>query len=206
MAPQGATSFAQIGQRLELRAPSTSQEDVQNRAAVAMVLRERNDDLELLFIRRAELEDDHWSGDIAFPGGRVEARDAGAREAAERETAEEVGLAIGPANGLGRLDDLRGRSGSIVVSGFVYGMRDDRPLVPNHEVREAFWMPLPELLDPARFVTRTFQHGHEELELPAIRLLDEPAPVLWGLSYRFLDLFMTLIGRAIPSMPWRSDL
>jgi hypothetical protein len=58
-------------------------------------------------------------------------------------------------------------------------------------------------------VKRSFQHLDRELDLPAIRVLDDAgpeSPLLWGLSYRFLDLLMLSIARAIPSMPWREDL
>jgi 8-oxo-dGTP pyrophosphatase MutT (NUDIX family) len=209
MSEDGATTLLQVRERLDLRAPFEADDVPLSRASVALVLREREAHLELLFIRRAENEHDHWSGHIAFPGGRVDSSDAGPRHTAERETAEEIGIVLSPADRLGRLDDLLGRSRSIVVSAFVYGLSEEHALVPNHEVAEAFWMPLTDLLDPERHVKRSFSYQGNQLDLPAIRVLDaaEPdAPLLWGLSYRFLELLMTQIGRAIPSMPWQEDL
>ena len=61
---------------------------------------------QLLFIERARVEGDPWSGDIAFPGGRVEPQDDGLQAAAERETQEEIGLDLGHGRYIGRLDDL----------------------------------------------------------------------------------------------------
>ena len=49
---------------------------------------------QLLFIERARVEGDPWSGDIAFPGGRVEPQDDGLQAAAERETREEIGIHV----------------------------------------------------------------------------------------------------------------
>src|SRR6185369_3871770 len=60
-------------------------------AAVAMILRQGPGGLEMLFIERAEHENDPWSGNLAFPGGKVEPGEE-PRQAAERETLEEIGL------------------------------------------------------------------------------------------------------------------
>jgi len=171
-----------------------------------LILREEDDDLSLLMIQRAENEDDHWSGHIAFPGGRVDAADEGPRAAAEREVSEEIGVALRADDRLGRLDDLRGSSQAILVSGFVYGLQEAPPLTLSHEVADVFWMKLSDFLDARRHVRRQFQYLEHTLELPAIRVLDVDDPVLWGLSYRFFELFMRLIERPIPPMPWRSDL
>ena len=43
------------------------------------------------------------------PGGRVDPADASARDAAKRETFEEVGLPLDGAEYLGRIDDQEGR-------------------------------------------------------------------------------------------------
>ncbi|NCO50914.1 MAG: NUDIX domain-containing protein, partial [Deltaproteobacteria bacterium] len=59
-----------------------------------MIFSGANQAEELLFIRRAERENDPWSGDIAFPGGGIEAQDIDCRAAAERETREEIGLSL----------------------------------------------------------------------------------------------------------------
>ena len=61
-------------------------------AAVALILREGKAGPEILFIVRAKRDGDPWSGDLGFPGGRVEACDKEPRLTAERETLEEIGL------------------------------------------------------------------------------------------------------------------
>ena len=66
-------------------------------AAVAMVLSTATDGPEVLFIVRAPHDGDPWSGNLAFPGGRVATGDADPRQTAERETFEE--LASGQARG-----------------------------------------------------------------------------------------------------------
>ena len=65
-------------------------------AAVALILRETiDDDIELLFIKRAARDDDPWSGQIALPGGRHQDSDDSLEDTAVRETREEVGLELG---------------------------------------------------------------------------------------------------------------
>ncbi|MGH0037368.1 MAG: NUDIX hydrolase [Myxococcota bacterium] len=195
-----------VAARLSARPPRILDGDVRLRAAVSLVLCEAAEDLQLLMIRRAEHADDRWSGHIAFPGGRLDDTDPGERAAAEREAREELGLALSGARRLGRLDDLGGSSESVRVSAFVYGLESPPPLRPNHEVHSAFWLELGTLQDPARHLERRFEYLDGWLDLPALRVLDAEGPVLWGLSYRFLELLMERIGRPIPPMPWRDDL
>jgi len=111
-------------------------------AAVAMVLREVKQGLEVLFIERATHELDPWSGNLAFPGGKIEAGDASLQLAAERETSEEIGLDLRGARYLGRLSDVSGATLPVRVSCFVYGVEESRPFSLNGEVRDAFLVPL----------------------------------------------------------------
>jgi 8-oxo-dGTP pyrophosphatase MutT (NUDIX family) len=175
-------------------------------ASVALVLCEREADLALLFIQRASHPGDRWSGHIAYPGGRVEVEDAGPRETAERETLEEVGLDLSVAQPIARLDDLRGFGESILVSGFVYALASPVVLTPNREVASAFWMSFEELESSARQVRRPFEYRGHDLVLPSIRVLEDDHPVLWGLSYRFLELLMAKCGRPVESMPWTPEI
>jgi 8-oxo-dGTP pyrophosphatase MutT (NUDIX family) len=170
------------------------------------VLRPQAPDLGILLIQRVEAEGDRWSGHIAFPGGRVGDEDASPRRTAERETLEEVGLDLACAEYLGRLDDLAGSMAAIVVSAFVYAVREASPLVPNWEVKRAFWLPIARLLEAERQVQRRYTYRGHEVELPAIRVLEGEGPVLWGLTYRFLEIFLQLVGEELPPMPWRKRL
>jgi 8-oxo-dGTP pyrophosphatase MutT (NUDIX family) len=170
------------------------------RAAVAMILRERDARPEVLFIERARRKGDPWSGHMAFPGGRMEPSDAGTRHAAERETLEEVGLSLADATHLGRLDDLQGysqRSRGMVVSAHVYWLPEPGRIVTNREVQQAFWFPVASLLDSERHVT--YPHAtYEGRQLPGILVGEPDRHIVWGLTYRFLDLFFSIVGRPLP--------
>ena len=181
--------------------PSLVTDAERKRAAVALVLRDAEPGPEVLFIERALHDGDPWSGHMAFPGGRVDPGDAGAQAAAERETLEEVGLDLSGARRMGRLDDLEGRRATgvpqIVVSCFVYSMREVPTLAPNHEVREAFWFPLRELLAPERRVPYRIEQV-DGLEFPGILVGEPERHIVWGLTYRFLEVFFQAIEKPLP--------
>ena len=87
--------IAQIREALSRHQPTlVAREPDHAEAAVALVLAGPEDDLSLCAIRRAEHPLDPWSGHMALPGGRASAEDSGPRAVAERETLEEVGLAL----------------------------------------------------------------------------------------------------------------
>lgn len=199
----------EIEARLSAISPRIDTKPVKMCASVAVVLREVESDLEALFIRRAEHDADPWSGHLAFPGGRLDAEDKDARCAAERETIEELGVDLADATRarcLGQLSDVLGHAESIRVSAYVYGISGVPSLRLNHEIRDAFWTPLHHCTDPRRQSMREFHYLDRSMPLPTIRLLeDDDAPVLWGITYKFLDDLMSKIGRPIPFMPWEDE-
>jgi 8-oxo-dGTP pyrophosphatase MutT (NUDIX family) len=93
----------------------------------------------------------HHPGQIAFPGGKVDAGDDGAEGAALREAWEEVGLAPGHVTVLGRLPAHETVTGYRVTP--VLGLvRDGFAAIPQEsEVAEAFWVPLAHVTNPAHF-------------------------------------------------------
>ena len=194
------TSIAEIRRRLAGHHPQLASGD-RVRAAVAMVLHQRQEAVRLLFIERSRRDDDPWSGHVAFPGGMVEPGDGNSRMAAQRETREEIGLDLGRADYLGRLDDVTGATLPILVSGFVYNVEFRDRLRPNHEVKDAFWVKLNVLADAGRHVERSFRIDNAERRFSAIELPGPRQRVLWGISYRLVSQLVALLG-----YPFRSSL
>jgi 8-oxo-dGTP pyrophosphatase MutT (NUDIX family) len=194
----------EIRSSLARYAPALAGRASDRHAAVALVLREdRTRGAEILFIERAEKEGDPWSGHMAFPGGRVALPHESPEQAAVRETLEEVGLSLSAGERLGRLDDLEGRhagrSAGMVISGFVYHLPEPGALVMQaSEVREAFWVPVRDLVEPGRQVRRSFR-GTGTFEFPGIVVGEPDRHVVWGLTYRFLEVFFRALGRPFPS-------
>lgn len=145
------------------------------RAAVAAILRDRPgaSSADIFFIRRAEHPRDPWSGHIAFPGGRRELADASLLATAIRETREEVGIDLARGELLGRLPDLeasQSKHGGLVVTPFVFAMRDDLVLAPNNEVAETMWISFARLAQGEARSTHAFEWGGSSYEFPCVRL------------------------------------
>ena len=177
--------------------PRLVSSDARRRAAVALLLREQRRGPEVLFIERARRMGDPWSGQMAFPGGGVDAADPSPRRAAERETREELGIRLDPTQFLGRIDDLEGRPRPIVVSCFVYHLNLPITLNPNAEVEQAFWVPVSVLLDRSRTVA--FEHPDDSRQLyPGIQVGTHRRHTLLGLTHRFLSNFFQVLGGSLP--------
>lgn len=187
-------SFDTIARLLDLRKPEELPADERTRAAVAMILRQVGDDPEMLFIERAAHERDPWSGNLAFPGGKVEPGEE-PRQAAERETGEEIGLELANARYLGRLAEITGARLPVRVSCFVYGIEGSSlEALLSDEVKDLFWVGLEELMAAERRVTVAVRFDDQEFDVPAIRLPQDGKPVLWGLTYRLTMEFLEIVA------------
>ncbi|HEX5126971.1 MAG TPA: CoA pyrophosphatase [Rhodocyclaceae bacterium] len=115
--------------------------DDQARAAVLIPLVTREGGITVLLTRRAD-HLYHHPGQISFPGGRVEARDASSVNTALRETQEEIGLAPESVELLGELPAYATSTGFHVspVVGFVRPPFELK--VDAFEVAEVFEVPL----------------------------------------------------------------
>ena len=171
-------------------------------AAVAMILVGRKRDLELCMIRRAQKSGDPWSGQMAFPGGRFSPDDADLQATAERETHEEVGLFLDPSHRLGPLEPvsiwLSGREQPLYLFPTVYYL-GEFPLefTLNHEVAEAYWMPLGHPWDAKNATHLNLSNDNTALFYPAIRFEEQ---VIWGITLRVLTLFSDILGRPLPHL------
>lgn len=170
-------------------------------AAVALVLAGTERDLSLCVIRRAEHPEDPWSGHMALPGGRADAGDPTRRFCAERETLEEVGLALDDAHWLGPLSDLLVRGSGdrrMVISPFVYYLGEKQhPFTLSHEVAEAFWAPLGHLWDPRNASHMEWVRQGNRLLYPAIRFGEH---TIWGITFRVLTLFSDVLDAPLPHL------
>jgi 8-oxo-dGTP pyrophosphatase MutT (NUDIX family) len=159
-------------------------------AAVAIVLIEVEGGLEVLFIERAERENDPWSRQIAFPGGRRDPDDADLAATAIRETREETGVELGQAERLAALNDMHPRTPvlpPVVVRPYVFGLPQRPEITPSDEVHAAFWVPLAILRAPGVHQTVTVTPRGMSLSVPAYIVGPH---VIWGMTERILTPFL----------------
>lgn len=164
-------------------------------AAVAVLLREGAQGLEVLLIRRTTRAGDPWSGHMSFPGGRVEAFDDDSLGAAVREAREEIGVDLeGQAILLGRLSDIvprgRGRRLGVVAVPYVFAVDGDPSMALNPaEVREVVWLPLAYLRDHTNRSRMWWWRGLLPVRLPCYHFRGH---LVWGMTLRALDELVAL--------------
>lgn len=93
----------------------------------------------------------HHPGQVAFPGGKIDAGDASPEAAALREAHEEVGLSPGLVTILGRLPPHETVTGFSVTPVLATVAADFTPVPEAGEVDEMFDVPLDHVLDPRRY-------------------------------------------------------
>jgi 8-oxo-dGTP pyrophosphatase MutT (NUDIX family) len=194
-------SIDQIRQRFSNIPEEIAPDNLHSPTAVALLLRMGSDGPSVLFIERAFNEHDPWSGNIGFPGGRMDTGDSDLRHTAERETMEEVGISLVDAKMLGRLPDIVGANLPVRVACFVYLLESVGPLDLNAEVNDAFWVPLSVLTDPARQLTATVSFAGNTLEASAIKLPLPDKAVLWGITYRLIRQFIAIATGGTDLLP-----
>jgi len=123
------------------------------RAAVLVPLVERPAGLHVLLTQRASHLKNH-PGQISFPGGRIEAADAGPWEAALREAQEEIGLEPGYVTHAGYLQDHLVISGFRVTPAVGFVLPGFNLRLDETEVESAFEVPLEFVLDARNHLPR----------------------------------------------------
>lgn len=151
-------------------------------AAVAMILKDKSEP-QVLLIKRSERRTDPWSGQIALPGGKMQAGDLGAKETATRETKEEVGIDLHKAEFLGYAEVIPTHTGTMRVVPCVFVLKQEVEVVPNGEVASYRWVGLRGLLSPEARSTYQLNYGGKSANFPAMKVGDY---IVWGLTYRIL--------------------
>lgn len=160
-------------------------------AAVLIGLVRRGDALSVLYTERSPELRSH-SGQIAFPGGRIDPGDRGPAEAALREANEEVALDRGDVRLLGYLPAYFTGS-NYLITPVVAEIVPRHDFVPNPgEVKSVFEVPLPMLMREESFGTcrirrkdvehTTWQVAHQGL-------------VIWGITANLTRRFYELVLR-----------
>ncbi|MEJ2244099.1 MAG: CoA pyrophosphatase [Candidatus Bathyarchaeota archaeon] len=155
-------------------------------AAVVALLRECNQELELLFVKRTETLTDPWSGQIAFPGGKRSLQDKDLKDTVIRETCEETNVnlrkgcrflgALKPINSIQRPD--------MKILPFVVLQLEEQPIKLNHELADFFWAPLNDLTNNERTTHYMLK------DYPAYVVRNS---VVWGITYQISNGLVSVL-------------
>jgi len=164
-------------------------------AAVLLPIFEADSDARLVLTKRPETMPSH-RGEIAFPGGKLEAEhDASLRDAALREAWEEIGLDPAAVEVVAELDRITTVASRFVLTPFVGLLAEPPTLHPDPtEVVRVFDVALSELLDDAVF-------REERWDVPAdlgvtpgldrpIHFFELADETVWGATARILAGFL----------------
>ena len=183
-----------IRRRLAARNALLHDGPAERRAAVAAVLRPGPAGPDLLLIRRAEREGDPWSGHMALPGGHAHSSDHDMLATALRETREEVGIDLSRHELLGALDEhaarAQGRFIGLVIAPFVFALREDPVISPNHEVAEVLWAPLGRMARGEVDAVLELQRAGQTVRFPGYEVGGQ---MVWGLTHRVLQNLFGLL-------------
>ena len=167
-------------------------------AAVAIVLRERAQDTDILLIKRAEKAGDPWSGDMAFPGGHREPEDVDLPAAALRETEEEIGLVVDRANMIGELSQQRpsrrGGAFDMLVAPYVFFLNGEPSFDLSDEVDAVVWSPLTPMHMGRSHARQDRLVGGVPSPFNGYRVTG--GHFVWGLTYRMIETLFEALDPA----------
>jgi 8-oxo-dGTP pyrophosphatase MutT (NUDIX family) len=147
--------------------------------------------VDVLMLRRSATLRNH-AGQVAFPGGRLEAGETPV-EAALRESVEETGLDPTGVEVLGGLPEVPApASGHLVTPVVAWWTRASEVAAVDHaETVEVFRVPVADLLDPANRVTAFVERLGRTLESPGFEVA---GTLVWGFTGKLLDWLLTELG------------
>ena len=154
------------------------------------------DDLDVLFVERASTLNDH-PGQVAFPGGGVDASDADVVAAALREANEETGLDPSGVRVLGTLPKVGLPVSNFLVTPVLGWWDKPTPVdvVDEAESASVFRVPVADLLNPANRRTTVLRRGGQEHRGPAFLV---NGVVVWGFTALLLDEVFNQLGWTLP--------
>jgi len=164
-------------------------------AAVLVPLARIEDAWHILYIRRAHIDSDRHSGQVAFAGGKREEGDESLLATALREAWEEVGIAAADVEVLGYINHHHTIS-EFQVRPYVGVMPwPYRLVLDEDEVARAFTIPLNWLAQKSNYRTEERRHPESRRPWPVVYYDLYDGEMLWGATARMtLSLIDVLRG------------
>lgn len=168
--------------------PATEDRTRVKQSSVLLLLFTDNEGLKVCLIKRPTYMK-HHAGQIALPGGRIEANE-NAEETALRETHEEIGITADKIRILGKLSSFYVEVSRFQITPFV-GWMDTKPefILCPEEVEKAILFPIEAFKPPHTTIELKTLTGI--LKVPCVKYDDE---IIWGATAMILSEFYDLIN------------
>ncbi|MEN8958011.1 MAG: CoA pyrophosphatase [Flavobacteriales bacterium] len=160
-------------------------------SAVLVMLYWKNNELYFPLIQRQTYKGVH-SGQVSFPGGKVEESDATTQQTALRETEEEIGIATRKIEVIGELTEVYIPPSNFLVSVYLSVHESEPEFVKEEkEVHEILEIPLSQVLDESNIKTTAVEVGNGmRLETPYFNLENK---IVWGATAAILSELKAII-------------
>lgn len=164
-------------------------------ASVLCLLYPKDGKLHLPLIQRVIAKGDKHSGQMSFPGGKLESTDKTKQAGALREANEEIGIIPNDVNMLGALTPLYVPASNFQVFPFV-GYIDYVPrFIPEiREVAEIVEVALEDLIAPQTLKYKSMQFT-ENFKVKDVPYFDVNNKTVWGATGMMLSEFVEIINQ-----------
>ena len=169
-----------------------SKKSMARQSAVLILFYQKQDSLHTVLIQRPTYKGKH-SGQIAFPGGKVEEEDVDHHHTALRESNEEIGLQADRVKIIGELSEVY-----IPVSNFIVRpVLATTPVVPEfiidpREVDHVLEIPVQQILDHNHLPIQKVRLSNEmKIKVPTFSLMEN---TVWGATAMMLNEFRHIMS------------
>ena len=170
--------------RLNYNAKKIKANDPKIAAVLALFYPNQNNEVTLLLTKRANYNGTH-SGQISFPGGRVEQSDLNLKQTALRETFEEVGIIDEDIEVIREFTEVYIPPSNFLVTPFI-GIIFNKPVFKvNSEVAKIIEVPFSKLIDETNIGSIKITNSYmKETSVPCFKIDNS---IIWGATAMILS-------------------
>lgn len=170
--------------RLNYNAKKIKANDPKIAAVLALFYPNQNNEVTLLLTKRANYNGTH-SGQISFPGGKVEQSDLNLKQTALRETFEEVGIIDEDIEVIREFTEVYIPPSNFLVTPFI-GIIYNKPVFKvNSEVAKIIEVPFSKLIDETNIGSIKITNSYmKETSVPCFKIDDS---IIWGATAMVLS-------------------
>ncbi|KXJ27317.1 Peroxisomal coenzyme A diphosphatase NUDT7 [Exaiptasia diaphana] len=201
-------SYAKSGHEVNWYGGSVEQ-STYRKAAVLIPLFIKNNNVHILLTRRSDKVKTH-KGQISFPGGKMEDKDADIIETALRETHEEIGIAMDDVEVVSTWTPLIAKGGKdsfLAVYPVVGILKPDFQASTNDEVSEVFGVPLEFFLLEESHRQHHYHHGNTTLPIHYFSYEQgESTYYVWGITGNLCLKLAIVALRKLPMFELKTEV